>query len=106
MDNTITQKTMSTNTTRLVQLTHPFGRCIALVSEPNLVLIDNFHSVYELTLAAIDSVTPIKKLIEQNLTANKIDYNEVYQGNSEWKLMPAFDHPQNSLSCIVSGTGL
>jgi hypothetical protein len=97
---------MTTNNIRLVQLQHSTGRKIALVNEPELLLIDNFTSVYDLVLAAIDAKTPIKKVIDQNLSGAKIDYNGVYEGKSDWKLLPAFDHPGNSLSCIVSGTGL
>jgi hypothetical protein len=97
---------MTTNHIRLVQLQHSTDRKIALVNEPNLLLIDNFTSVYDLALAAIDSKTPVKKVIDQNLSSTKLDYNGVYESKSDWKLLPAFDHPGNSLSCIVSGTGL
>ncbi|MEO8886536.1 MAG: AraD1 family protein [Mucilaginibacter sp.] len=92
--------------TRLVQLKNNSGRAVALVDEPNLILINNFSSVYEMALGAIDTGIPLKKLITDNLSANKLDYDKIYNGQSEWKLLPAFDHPENPMNCIVSGTGL
>ena len=92
--------------TRLVQLKNNTNRAVALVDEPNLVLINNFSSVYEMALKAIDTGTALKTVIEQNLSANKINYDEVYNGSSEWHLLPVFDHPENPMNCIVSGTGL
>src|SRR6187402_71902 len=93
--------------TRLVQLKNNTGRVVALVEEPNLVIINNFSSVYEMALKAIDSGIGLKTLITQNLSAEKINYDEVYNGKSgNWQLLPAFDHPENPMNCIVSGTGL
>jgi len=93
-------------TTRLVQLYHSARRRIALVQEPYLVLIKDFQSVYQLALTAIDTGKPVKEIIHSHLTADKLNYDEVYAGKSEWKLLPSFDHPQNPLLCMVSGTGL
>jgi hypothetical protein len=92
--------------TRLVQLKNNTRRAVALVDEPNLVLINNFASVYEMALKAIDTGIALKTLIAQNLSTNKINYDEVYTGKGEWQLLPAFDHPENPMNCIVSGTGL
>lgn len=97
---------MNTTTMHLVQLQHQLERRIALVKEPNLLLIDKYKSVYDLALAAIESATSITDIVNKHLTAGAIDYNEVYNGKSEWRLLPAFDHPENPLSCMVSGTGL
>jgi len=93
-------------TTRLVQLNHPSGRRIALVQEPDLVLINDFSSIYQLALTAIDSGKPILETIYSHLSADKLNYHAIYTGNSDWKLLPSFDHPQNPLCCMVSGTGL
>ncbi|RZA02752.1 MAG: GguC protein [Sphingobacteriaceae bacterium] len=92
--------------THLVQLKNNATRAVALVSEPELILINNFSSVYDMALAAVDSGISLKSLIEQNLSANKLNYDEIYNGQSEWKLLPAFDNPENPMNCIVSGTGL
>ena len=92
--------------TRLVQLKNKATRAIALVSEPDLILISNFSSVYEMALKAIDTGISLKKLIEQNLSDNTLDYNTIYNGLSDWQLLPSFDNPENPMNCIVSGTGL
>ena len=98
---------MIAETTRLVQLTHnQFGRRIALVKEPELVLINKFKSVYELSLEAIQSGIKIKVLIQSLLSDETLDYTSVYEGKSQWKLLPSFDHPESPFACMVSGTGL
>lgn len=93
--------------TRLVQLYHSSsGRKIALVDGNSLIFLSGFTSVYALALEAIQGKTPILELIKQQVSKTSIDYNEVYEGKSPWKLMPSFDHPDNSFACLVSGTGL
>ena len=92
---------------RLVQIIHPSkGRKLAMVGEPFLVLLNNISSVYHLALQAIDSGESLNTLIESNLSQEKIEYDAVYEGKSEWKLLPSFDNPDILSNCIVSGTGL
>ena len=94
-------------TIRLVQLYHPSsGRQVALVQEPSLILLSNTNSVYQLALDAIDKQSNLQSIIQDRLSEIKIDYNSVYEGQSEWKLLPSFDHPENLFACLVSGTGL
>ena len=93
--------------TRLVQMTHPStGRKLAVVAEPFLILLNNIKSVYQLALQAIDSGESVHTIIEKNLSHDKIEYDAVYKGTSEWKLLPSFDNPDTPTNCIVSGTGL
>ncbi len=33
-------------------------------------------------------------------------YDAIYQGRSEWKILPAADFPQEPSRCLISGTGL
>lgn len=92
---------------RLVQIVHPEkGRKIALVNEPFLVLLNEVTSIYQLALAAIDSGQSIHSLLEQNLSSDQLDYDVIYEGRSEWKLLPSFDNPDIISNCLVSGTGL
>ena len=94
-------------TIRLVQLHHPsLGRQVAIVEEPLLIILANTNSVYELALNAISLNTSIQALAEECMTEEKIGYDAVYNGTSEWKLLPSFDHPSNPFACLVSGTGL
>lgn len=98
---------MANNSLRLVQLFHPERqRCVALVREPGLILLRNTESVYHLALEAIDTNKTLADVIVSHLTEESLDYSSIYNGNSEWKLLPSFDHPENVMSCLVSGTGL
>lgn len=98
---------MATESFRLVQLFHPQRqRRIALVRGASLVLIQKVNSTYELALEAIQTNTKISDLITSYLSNTSLDYDSIYLGQHEWKLLPSFDHPHNPLACIVSGTGL
>ncbi|MFC5625096.1 AraD1 family protein [Algoriphagus winogradskyi] len=93
--------------TRLVQLTHPEkGRKVAVVAEPFLVLVDEITSIYHLALKAMDSEVSIHLLLDQQLSNEKLDYDKVYFGTSDWRLLPSFDNPDVVSNCMVSGTGL
>lgn len=96
-----------TDNIRLVQLTHPqYGRKVALVQEPSLVLLRDSDSVYALASSAIGGREKLDALIASQLSGDLVDYTDVYEGRSFWKLLPCFDYPQNPAACIVSGTGL
>lgn len=98
---------MSTYSRRLVQLTHPqFNRQVALVSDSTLILLSGITSIYEFALQAIAEGKKISELIDQHLTQGELDYSAIYNGESDWKLLPSFDHPGNPMNCVVSGTGL
>ena len=92
---------------RLVQLLHkPQGRKVAKVEEPDLRLLEGYDSVYELALAALQLERALTKLISKSLSEDLLDYDSVYQGKSDWKLLPAFDHPLDVTKLMLSGTGL
>ena len=85
---------MNTPSLRLVQLFHPeYKRRVALVNEPNLILLENISSVYQLALTGIDTGKKLREVIENNLSAELLDYTSIYDDSSEWKLLPSFDHP-------------
>jgi len=92
---------------RLVQLIHPtYGRSVAMVQEPELVFLSTFGSIYELALSALENRQKLRELIHESLSDRKMEYSTVYDGTSEWKLLPSFDHPESPFYCMVSGTGL
>ncbi|SDE84104.1 hypothetical protein SAMN04487996_107154 [Dyadobacter soli] len=93
--------------TRVVQIAHPQqGRAVAIVEEPSLVLLNGPKSVYEAALAAIDQKKPLADLLLAARTDTKLHYDDVYNGSSEWTLLPAFDCPGDPFRCLVAGTGL
>jgi hypothetical protein len=93
--------------TRLVQLRNlKLGRRVAVVNDNELVLLDPHKSIYALAAIAMASRTPLAKAATDSVCAETLSYDEVYEGKSEWKLMPAFDHAQEPARCFVTGTGL
>ena len=92
---------------RLVQLQHVGqGRRVAQVNGSELRLLNGYDSVYACALAALRQGERLVAIMERAVTDEVLDYDAVYAGQSEWKLLPAFDHPHESARCLVSGTGL
>lgn len=92
---------------RLVQLRHAEkGRAVGRVESETLRLLNSYTSIYSLAQAAIRTKESIVNLIGSISTGNSISYDQVYSGQSDWRLMPAFDHPEEPARCLVSGTGL
>ncbi len=91
---------------RLVQLKKGNERRVAIVEEPRLRLLDGVASIYELANSAIDAGSDFSQAAASRTNSESLDYDAVYSGKSEWKLMVPFDHPEEAARCIVSGTGL
>lgn len=93
--------------TRLVQLEHPDkGRRVARVEDGRLRFLASHRSVYGFALSALQTGHPLERLIAGDTSQITLDYDEVYELRSEWRLLPAFDHPDERARCLVSGTGL
>lgn len=91
----------------LIQLQHQStGRRIALVREDLLILINQYTTVFDLAKSAIENNTSIPLLIQKNESNEQISYPLVYQGFTDWKILPAIDHPRDPRGCMLSGTGL
>jgi hypothetical protein len=45
-------------------------------------------------------------LAESRTGPETVNYDEVYNGISPWRLLPSFDHPEEPARCLVTGTGL
>jgi hypothetical protein len=94
------------NMIRLVQIKHPSqGRQVALVEKDVLRLLAGFDSVYRLAEAAAVGDRSLAELIAA-AAAERLPYAPVYDGQSDWRLLPAFDHPEEPARCLVTGTGL
>jgi hypothetical protein len=91
---------------RILQLSHlEHGRRVALVDEPKLRLLRSTSSVYELAVSALRSNRPLRECVERLVAEERLNYDEVYAGRSDWRLLPPIDHPEPS-RCYVTGTGL
>ena len=92
--------------TRVVQLQHGPARRVAIVEEPSLLLLAEPTSVYQLAEIALRDGVPLAEVFARVAKADRIGYDEVYAGRSEWRLMVPIDHPSDPARCLVSGTGL
>jgi len=92
---------------RLVQLKHPkHGRRVAFVEGDKLCLLTGVDSILRLAEAAIARKSSIAKRISVSRSREVLDYDSVYTDKSGWRLLPAFDHPDEPTRCLVTGTGL
>jgi hypothetical protein len=92
--------------TRLVQVQNGVARAVALVEDPRLQLLDGVKSIFRLAQEAVASKTSITALVQKKATGEFLDYDPIYNGKSEWRLLPPIDHPDEPARCLVSGTGL
>jgi len=69
-------------------------------------LLDGYRSVYSLAAAALDSGIRTRELVAQSVSAERLDYDAIYQGRAQWHILPAAEHPEEPARCLVSGTGL
>ncbi|HEY2820041.1 MAG TPA: AraD1 family protein [Candidatus Acidoferrum sp.] len=94
------------NVTRLVQIQKGQTRRVALVEEPLLRLLNGSGSVYELAQRALADGVKLTEAARQKASSDTLDYDPIYRGDSDWRLLPAIDHPEETSRCLVSGTGL
>jgi hypothetical protein len=93
--------------TRLVQLVHPAqGRCVGVVRDNQLCLLTGVDSIYRLAQSAITNHKKLEQTLADTGTGDSIPYDTVHNGQSDWRLLPAFDHPDEPGLCLVTGTGL
>jgi hypothetical protein len=93
-------------TQRLIQIKKNNLRRVALVEEPNIRFLDGCSSIYELAHMAISTGMKLSELARQRARHEAISYDPIYRCESEWKLLPAMDHPEEPARCLISGTGL
>jgi len=92
--------------TRLIQLQKKDARRVALVEEPRLHLLAKVTSIYELVHDALAQGARLSEVARQLGTDEVLDYDPIYEGRSDWRVLPAIDHSQDPARCLVSGTGL
>src|SRR3954464_13979534 len=91
---------------RLVQLKKGPVRRVALVEEPHLRILDGCTSVYELATCALRIGSKLSDAAQMRLTVERLDYDAVHAGRSEWRMLSPIDHPEEPARCMISGTGL
>jgi hypothetical protein len=91
---------------RLVQLQQGANRRVASVDGDRLHLLDTYQTVYELVNATIEEGAYLSDEVAKDLSDDQLDYDAIYAGRSEWKLLPPLDHPTEPARTLVTGTGL
>src|ERR1035437_5034718 len=90
----------------LVQIANQSTRRVALVEEPSLKCLDGVTSVYELAQQCLKSRKSLTQQVRSATIGDSLHYDDVYSGNSAWKLMTPIDVPGKPSRLLVSGTGL
>jgi hypothetical protein len=92
--------------TRLIQLKKDNIRRVALVEQSHLRLVGEYSSIYSLANAAISAGMTLTDTVRQRITQHLLEYDPIYNGVSEWHVLPPIDHPNEPNRCLISGTGL
>lgn len=92
--------------TTLVQIRRSSERRVAAVDGPSLRLLDGCTSVHGLATEALAAGQSLTNLLARRTSAERLEYEPIYRGESEWRLLPPLDHPDEPARCLVSGTGL
>ena len=91
---------------RLVQIATLTQRRVALVREPDLVLLREADSVFALAGKALSESRRLSEIVAQLLSDHILSYDAIFDGQSEWKLLAPIDYPSQPQRVHVSGTGL
>lgn len=92
---------------RLVQIQHKDGsRRVAVVDGDSLSPLKEYSSLYLLAQAAITNKVSLIAAALDAAREEKLPYEPIYSGTSEWKLLPPINHPDDDTRCLVTGTGL
>ena len=88
---------------RLVQLhTKNNNKAVANVLGAKLQLVSNFETVYELAIQAIDTNKTLAQIVNENLSDELVDYQEVIESG---RLLTPLCHPDPA-HFWITGTGL
>lgn len=92
---------------RVLQIAHAVeGRRIGLVASDRVTVLDVFRTVYDAAANGFDTGLGLEVLLSSLPSIFSLPYDDLYELRSEWKILPAFDHPAEPARCLVSGTGL
>ena len=93
---------------RLIQLQRAEERRVAAVDEPKLRLLNGIvcRTIYDLAAKTAEEGGSLAAAAGKALSTDVLEYDDIYKGRSEWKILPCFDHPSEVARCLVSGTGL
>ena len=93
-------------TTHLVQIGKGSVRRVAVVDEPRLHCLSRVQTIYELAQDCLASGVGLSKQVFELADGEALNYDAIYTGASEWRLLAPIDVPGHPSRVIVSGTGL
>ncbi|HZP04950.1 MAG TPA: AraD1 family protein [Terracidiphilus sp.] len=91
---------------RLVQLDNNVSRRVALVEEPRLRCLTEVQSVYELVQRCLMKGSKLSEEARVLAQGEPLDYDAVYSGTSDWRLLAPVDVPGAPSRLLITGTGL
>lgn len=91
---------------RLVQISNGDFRRVALVEEPNLRCLIEVQSVYGMVRQCLQHGDILSKQVLTLAHGERLQYDSVYDGTSDWHLLPPIDVPEAPSRIMISGTGL
>ncbi|HZY73006.1 MAG TPA: AraD1 family protein [Edaphobacter sp.] len=90
----------------LVQLGNGASRRVAIVDEPRLRCLDGVESIYDLVQTCLHGGKGLIQCARSLANGESLDYDAVYNGASEWRLLTPIDVPGSPSRTLVAGTGL
>lgn len=90
----------------LVQIRNGALRRVAVVREPDLVVLREVDSTIALVERALSEESRLSELASRLMSAETVSYDALHDGTSEWKLLAPIDCPGDMHRIHVSGTGL
>jgi len=90
----------------LVQIGNGTERRVAMVEEPHLLCLEEVFSVYELARRYAKFGSKMSEQASALASGELLDYDAIYAGRSEWRLLVPIDVPGQPSRMLVSGTGL
>jgi hypothetical protein len=69
-------------------------------------MLSDCESVYALAQWALAASRSLLTMIHERTTDEALDYDEIYDGKSAWRILSPVDHPDEPSRVLVSGTGL
>jgi hypothetical protein len=92
--------------THLVQISTGVLRRVAVVDEPHLRCLVEVQSVYELARRCLKTGRKLSEQTHALAHGELLDYDEIYTGLSDWRLMAPVDVPGIPSRLMIAGTGL
>jgi hypothetical protein len=90
----------------LLQIANGASRRIAMVEEPYLHCLKEVESVYDLAQRCLSSGSGLSEKTLELAHGERLSYDEIYSGASEWHLLAPIDVPLTPSKLTISGTGL